>query len=178
LNIREYSVGSILLETLISILILGLIATGSFYSYGFVYQRIHSQRQQRFALSMLQGWMEDTISSLLDPDELLELTKLKDQKNDNAIKKYLREKERDFREKFKAEISTLIDPNDNINPEIAFIDPDISIECIDNGDYDMIEIRITATLLNNKDIGSSKKGQPITLYTNTYLENIAEEPEG
>ncbi len=53
--------GSILLETLITIVILGLIVTGSFYSYSFVYQRIHFQHQQKIALSVLQGLMEQAM---------------------------------------------------------------------------------------------------------------------
>lgn len=63
MNILKQFHGSILLEALISIVILGLIVTGSFFSYGFVYQRIRSQRRQRQALSLLQGWMEEAIAS-------------------------------------------------------------------------------------------------------------------
>lgn len=73
----EHFRGSILLETLIAIVILGLIVTGSLYSYSFVYQTIRSQRQQKIALSMLQGWMERAISSFhesgfIDKERLIE----------------------------------------------------------------------------------------------------------
>ena len=65
--------GSILIETLISIILLGLIVIGSFYSYSLVHQRILTQRQHRVALGVLQGWMEKTtshiISNYLDPND-------------------------------------------------------------------------------------------------------------
>jgi hypothetical protein len=94
----ENSRGSILLETLVSIVILGVIVVGSFYSYSFVYQRIQSQRQQRIALSVLQGWMERTISSL-------------DLMGPNALN--------DLREEFESQIDTFfISDNQNIEPYI------------------------------------------------------------
>ena len=158
--IQEYSVGSILLETLISIVILGLIATGSFYSYSFVYQRIHSQRQQRLALGVLQGWMEETISSLLN--ESLNPAILRDINSKRIIEQY-------YITKFKAERSTMIDPNNNINPGIALIDPNISLEIIDDDNSDdrdnMIGIRISGALSNSEDLVSSKKDLKISLYT-------------
>ncbi|MGA1841344.1 MAG: hypothetical protein ACMUIU_12025 [bacterium] len=68
MNMLKHFHGSILLEALISIIILGLIVIGSFYSYSFVYQRIRSQRDQREALGRIQGWMELTRLYVSDPN--------------------------------------------------------------------------------------------------------------
>lgn len=147
-----------MLETLISIVILGLIAVGSFYSYSFVYQRIFSQRQQRFALGVLQGWMEYTISFLLDPNDPLDT---------NDISRSLNEKEQILVDRFNEEVSDL---NTNIGSNIAFIDPNILRPIYDDkGDYDdIVEIRLRISLSNNEDVKLAGRDLPISLYTNIY----------
>lgn len=167
MNSLKHSCGSILLETLISIVILGLIAIGSFYSYGFVYQRINFQRQQRLALGVLQGWMEETISSLLDPDPNNPL-------DFNNIANSLKKKEKPLIAKFNREIP---DINDDIGTNIAFIEPNIfwPIYTAKKNYDNIVEIRLRITLSKNKDVGLAKRGLPITLYTNIYTDpNIYE----
>jgi hypothetical protein len=73
--------GSILLETLIAIILLGLIVFGSFYSYSIVFERIKTKRTDRIILGLLQGWMEYTLSYLTkhhqicdNSNELLQVT--------------------------------------------------------------------------------------------------------
>ncbi|MGA1790714.1 MAG: hypothetical protein ACMUIM_04455 [bacterium] len=129
-----------MLETLISILLLGLIVVGSFYSYSFVHQRILSQRQQRIVLGVMQGWMEKTSSYILSNEATDDLT-------DPNVQIGI---ENSFRQQFRDDVSTLFTPG-------ISIDPNIDLNSIDN---DLIEIRIWATL----------NGMPIYLYTELYTD--------
>lgn len=138
MNILKHSSGSILLETLISIVLLGLIVIGSFYSYSIFQKRILAQRQQRIVLGILQGWMEQTMSSLMDSNNPLDPNVLI-----NPIDKA--KKENEFMEQFKTEIPSIFDPNTDIDPNIV----------LDLNNDKMITIRIRVTL---NDL-------PITLYT-------------
>ena len=132
--------GSILLETLISIVLLGLIVVGSFYSYSFVHQRILAQRQQRIVLGVMQGWMEEISSYLISNGAT-------DNFADPNVQAGV---ENRFRQQFRDDASVLFTPG-------ITIDPNIDLVSIDN---DLIEIRIWATL----------NGMPINLYTELYTD--------
>lgn len=154
--------GSILLETLISIVILGLIVIGSFYSYSLVHQRIRFQRQYRIVLGLLQGWMERAISSVLDsnylkdldPDFLNASDMLRDPNKRSLI-------ERDLEVQFKEEIYPVFYPTIDTNiagfidSNIVFIDSNIFLDPNDN--MIVIEIRVALDDL------------PIRLYTKINL---------
>lgn len=129
-----------MIETLISIVLLGLIVVGSFYSYSFVHQRILTQRQQRIALGVLQGWMEKTSSYLITHEATDDLT-------DSNV---LADIENSFRQEFIDDVSTLFTPGISIDPNIA----------LKSNGNDLIEIRIWATL----------NGLPISLYTELYTD--------
>ena len=131
--------GSILIETLISIVLLGLIVVGSIYSYSLVHQRILSQRQQRVALGVLQGWMEQTSSHLFsypDPNALMKQPVLDGIKNHFIL------------DVFNDDIANMFVPGTNIVP---------GIEIHPNG-KNIIDIRIWVTI----------NGLPVTLYTQLY----------
>lgn len=155
--------GSILLETLISIVILGVIVIGSFFSYSYVYQRIYSQRQQRLALGVLQGWMEEAISSILDPNDPLDFSNIP-----NSLNTSLNNKEDSLIVEFNNKIPDL---NTRFGSNIAFIEPNIFWPIYKANKYDhIVEIILRITLSNNEDIESAKRGLPITLYTNIYID--------
>jgi len=124
-KILKVHYGSILLETLISIVLLGLIVVGSFYSYSFVHQRILAQRQQRIVLGVMQGWMEEISSYIISNGAT-------DNFSDPNVQIGL---ENRFRQKFTKDVSVLFTPGIIIIPDII-IDPD----------NDLIEITIKATL--------------------------------
>ena len=140
MDILKQSSGSILLETLISIVLLALIVIGSFYSYSIFQKRILAQRQQRIALSMVQGWMEQAMLSLMDPNSQC------DPNNPNDTAK----KENELWEQFKTEMKQFNTKN------FSGLDPDTDIDRPKLGLNDnMITIGIGITL---NDL-------PINLYT-------------
>jgi len=136
--------GSILIEIMISILLLGIIVIGSFYSYSFVHHRILAQREQRNALGVLQGWMEDTTSYIqnnVDPNTLI---------NQETLSNF----EDVLRHQFIMEVPSIFARDITVVPNINLIS--------DLNDNKMIQIYLQATL----------DGLPISLYSEVYARKI------
>jgi len=129
---------------MISILLLGIIVIGSFYSYSFVHHRILAQREQRNALGVLQGWMEDTTSYIqnnVDPNTLI---------NQETLSNF----EDVLRHQFIMEVPSIFARDITVVPNINLIS--------DLNDNKMIQIYLQATL----------DGLPISLYSEVYARKI------
>ncbi|MGA1844803.1 MAG: hypothetical protein ACMUIS_09620 [bacterium] len=125
---------------MISILLLGIIVIGSFYSYSLVHHRILAQREQRNALGVLQGWMEETTSFLLNYADPNDLTNSQTQSSIENV----------LRQQFVLDIPNAFARGITVVPDI-----DLSS---DPSDSRMIRVRLRVTI----------DGLPTALYSEVY----------